>query len=116
MRLNPVIYGILVVGLFLGTIFVAQAAGFWAVSGKGSGSGEGRVQPTGTNVAEIKGWMTLGDISTAYKVSVDEILKAFNLPADTSPAKQIKELESVTFSPENLRSWLQERLSMTNSP
>ena len=115
MRLNPVIYGIIVVGLFLGTIYTAQAVGFWSVSGKVNAEGE-KVQATGTNVAEIKGWMTLDEIATAYKVPVEDILAAFNLPGDTPPTKQIKELESETFSPANLRTWLQERMSATPVP
>ena len=115
MRLNPVVYGIIVVSLFLGTIYIAQAAGLWSVSGKVTATGE-KVQPTGTNVEEIKGWMTLGDIATAYKVPVGEILGTFSLPADTPPTKQIKELESDTFSPTNLRTWLQERMSRMSAP
>jgi len=109
MRLNPIVYGIVVVGLFLGIIYAAQTAGFWSVSG-----GEGPL--TGTNVEEIKGSMTLGDVAAAYRVPVDEILAAFDLPKDTSPAKRIKELESATFSPENLRAWLKERMSKMPPP
>lgn len=60
--------------------------------------------------------MTLQDISTAYKVPVDEIFNAFNLPADTPPTKQIKELESDTFSPANLRTWLHEKMASTPTP
>ena len=71
-------------------------------------SGE-MIQPTGTNVEEIKGWMTLGDIATAYKVPVAEILKAFALPADTPGTAQIKSLEGDRFSPRALRDWLKTR-------
>jgi hypothetical protein len=112
MRLNPIVYAVVVVGLFMGIIFAAQAVGLWSVSGKVTSGGE-KVQPSGTNVEEIKGWMTLGDVAAAYKVPMEEILTAFNLPKDTPPTKQIKELESATFSPSNLRTWLQERMSKT---
>lgn len=115
MRLNPIVYGIIVVSLFLGTIYIAQAAGLWSVSGKVTSAGE-KVQPTGTNVEEIKGWMTLGDVAAAYKVPVGEIVIAFNLPTDTPPTKPIKELESATFSPSSLRTWLQERMSKSPAP
>jgi hypothetical protein len=40
---------------------------------------------------------------------VAEILAAFNLPADMPGASQIKSLESDTFSPDTLRTWLKER-------
>jgi hypothetical protein len=63
MRVNPFIYGLLVVVLFFGVIGGAKAAGIWSVSGKLTASGE-KVAPTGANVDEIKGWMTLNDVST----------------------------------------------------
>jgi hypothetical protein len=110
MRLNPVAYGIIVITVFMGTILVSQMAGFWSTSGKVTASGE-RVQPGGTNVDEIKGWMTIGEIVDAYDVPLDEVLRAFDLPADTPPGQQIKELESDTFSPASLRTWLKERMS-----
>jgi hypothetical protein len=109
MKVNPFVYGLLVIVLFFGVIGGAKAVGVWSVSGKLSASGE-KVAPTGTNVDEIKGWMTLDDISAAYKVPVAEILAAFNLPADTPGTVQIKTLESDTFSPVNLRTWLAARL------
>ena len=108
MRIKPFLYGVLVLALFFGVIGGAKAAGSWAVSGKLTGTGE-KVQPTGTNVEEIKGWMTLDDVSTAYKVPLPEILAAFDLPADTPGSAQLKSLESPTFSPRNLRDWLAAR-------
>jgi hypothetical protein len=108
MKVKPVIYGLLVVVLFFGVIAGAKAAGIWSVSGKLTASGE-KVAPTGTNVDEIKGWMTLNDVSTAYAVPVAEILAAFDLPADTSGSAQLKTLESDAFSVTNLRDWLRTR-------
>ena len=109
MKVNPFIYGVLFLVLFFGVIGGAKAAGVWSVSGKLTSSGE-KVAPTGTNGDEIKGWMTLNDVTTAYKVPVAEILAAFNLPADTPGTAQIKSLESDTFSITNLRTWLKARL------
>ena len=108
MKLKPWIFGILAIIIFMGTIGGAKAMGVWSVSGKTSTIGE-KVLPAGTNVEEIKGWMTLQDVSAAYKVPVVEILAAFNLPSDTLPSKAIKDLESDTFSTTNLRSWLKDR-------
>jgi hypothetical protein len=98
MKVNLFIYGLLIVVLFFGMIGGAKAAGMWSVSGKLTASGE-KVAPTGTNVEEIKGWMTLDAVSTAY-----------NLPADTPGTAPINTLESDTFSPINLRAWLKARL------
>jgi len=109
MKVNPFVYGLLIIVLFFGVIGGAKAAGIWSVSGKLTASGE-KVAPTGTNVDEIKGWMTLDDVSAAYKVPVAEIVAAFNLPADTPGTTQIKNLESDSFSTVNLRTWLKERL------
>jgi hypothetical protein len=99
----------LILALFFGVIGGAKAAGVWSVSGKLTASGE-KVAPTGANVDEIKGWMTLDEIAAAYKTPVAEILAAFDLPADTPGAAQIKSLESPTFSTANLRAWLRARL------
>lgn len=109
MKVNPYIYGVLILILFFGVIGGAKAAGVWSVSGKLNAAGE-KLAPTGTNPDEIKGWMTLGDVAKAYKVPVAEILAAFNLPADTPADAQIKTLESDAFSPANLRTWLKTRM------
>ena len=108
MKVNPFVYGLLVVILFFGVIGVAKATGVWSVSGKLDASGE-KVAPTGANVDEIKGWMTLNDVTAAFNVPLAEILAAFDLPADTPGSAQLKTLESAKFSVLNLRNWLQAR-------
>lgn len=100
-KLNHFVYGALALAIFMGTISVADANGLWNVS---------RKIPMGTNVEEIKGSMMLGDISRAYKVPIQEILVAFELPPGTPPTAKVKDLRSESFSPSNLRSWLQQRL------
>ena len=110
MRINPFVFGVIALAIFLGSIATAQANGVWSVSGKVTSTGE-QVAATGTNPDEVKGWMTLSDVSQAYQIPTGEILTEFDLPADTDPAKQIKELESEKFSPANLRDWLKTRIS-----
>ena len=110
MKVNPYLYGVLVLVLFFGVIGVAKATGNWSVSGKISTSGE-KVMPTGTNPDEIKGWMTLADVSKAYKIPLVEIIAQFNLPADTPETRQVKELESDTFSTTNLRNWVKAKMT-----
>jgi hypothetical protein len=105
MKIKPFLYGIVVLALFFGVIGGAKAAGMWSLSGKLTAAGE-KVQPTGANVQEIKGWMTLADVSAAYQVPVPEILAAFELPSDTPGSTQLKSLESSSFSVLNLRAWL----------
>jgi hypothetical protein len=108
MKVNPFVFGVIVLAVFFGVLGGAKAAGVWSVSGKLDAAGE-KVQPTGASVDEIKGWMTLGDVSAAYGVPLAEILAAFELPADTPATAQLKELESDAFSVKELRTWLGER-------
>jgi hypothetical protein len=105
MRIHPIIYGVLVLSIFLGTILGFQAAGFWSVSGKLTANGEA-VQPAAADVNSIKGWMTLEQITATYNVSLTEILERFDLPRDTPASTPLKDLESDIFSVTELRAWL----------
>jgi hypothetical protein len=107
MRINPFVYGVLILVVFLGTILAFQYAGIWSISGKVSSSG-GEITLTGADVNEIKGWMTLEDVATAYQIPPAEILAAFDLPGDTPGSTPLKEMETDTFSITELRSWIQE--------
>jgi hypothetical protein len=108
MKVNPFIYGVVVIVLFFGVIGAAKATGNWSVSGQMSGTGE-KVMLTTANPDDIKGWMKLGDIATVFNVPLPELLAVFKLPADTPETTAVKELESETFSTDNLRTWLKER-------
>ncbi len=108
MRINPIVYGILVLVIFLGVILGFQSAGVWSISGKVTGSGE-KVAPSSGDVGTIKGWMTLEQIAVTFNTPVGEILAAFNLPADMPSSTALKDLESDTFSVTNLRVWLEQR-------
>jgi hypothetical protein len=108
MKVNPFVFGVIVLAVFFGVLGGAKVAGVWSVSGKLDAAGE-KVQPTGASVDEIKGWMTLADVSKAYGVPVEEIVAAFELPANTAPTSQLKELESEQFSVKELRTWLAEK-------
>jgi len=107
MKINPFVYGGLVVIVFLGIIFGFQLSGVWSTSGKVTGAGQ-RVEPSAADVNTIKGWMTLEQVSTSFDVPVADILSAFDLPADTPPGTALKDLESDTFDIPALRTWLQE--------
>lgn len=105
MKVNPFVFGIIILALFFGILGGAKAAGVWSVSGKLSSSGE-KVAPTGASVDEIKGWMTLGDVTKAYNVQLADIIAAFELPPDTLETTQLKALESEKFSVSDLRAWI----------
>ena len=108
MKINPFVYGIVVILVFLGTIIGFQQAGVWSTSGKVDGAGQ-QIQPSVEDVNSIKGWMTLEQVSTTFGVPVAEILAAFDLPADTPAGTALKDLESDIFDIPALRTWLQER-------
>jgi hypothetical protein len=107
-RIPPLAYGALVVGVFCGVIGLGMASGTFQTTGKTTASGE-RVAPQGETVTEIKGWMAVGDVATAWSVPLPELLAAFALPADTSPTTALKDLESDLFSVTSLRDWLDAR-------
>jgi hypothetical protein len=108
MKINPFVYGILVVSVFLGVVYGFQAAGIWSISGKIDGQGKA-IQPSAEDVSTIKGWMTLEQVSAAFGIPVSDILSAFDLPADTPVSTPLKDMESDTFDMVLLREWLLER-------
>ena len=65
--------------------------------------------PQGESVAEVKGWMTIGDVAAAWETPLPELLAAFDLPAGTEPSTALKDLESDLFSVPALRDWLEAR-------
>jgi hypothetical protein len=99
------LYAGLVIAVFAGTIGIAGLTGTWQTSGR-TAEGGGRVAPQGETVTEIKGWMAVGEVADAFSVPLDELLVAFELPADTSPATALKDLESDRFSVVALRDWI----------
>jgi hypothetical protein len=105
MKINPFVFGLIIIVLFFGLLGGAKAVGVWSVSGKLTSSGE-KALPTGQSVDEIKGWMTLGDVTKAYNVSLADIIAEFELPADTPGSAQPKSLESEKFSVTDLRAWI----------
>lgn len=109
-RVNLVVYAALVLVLFLGVIGSAKLAGVWSTSGKLTVSGE-QVQITGTDPAEIKGWMTINDVITAYQVPKAQFYARFQIPANLPITTPLKEIEPLVpdFSVTAVRDWLAAR-------
>ncbi len=110
MKIKPIIFAGLVIVVFFGSILAFQTAGIWSISGKVTSTGE-QVQPLAEDVNSIKGWMTIGQITSAFSVSTAELSAEFGLPADIDPDTKISDLETDTFSVTALRTWLQNRTS-----
>ncbi len=122
MRIRPLLFGLVVLVIFLAPVVVATATGTWATTGRagagaggegsGGGPGAGEGSGAGSGVVapgEARGWMTLAQVSEANGIPVDEILAAFDLPSDTDSSTELRELESDAFSVAALRAWLAER-------
>ena len=109
---NLYLYAAVVLVLFLGIIQVSQAAGLWSTSGKVTGTGE-KITATGTDPAEIKGWMTISEVLSAYSVPQADFYAKFGLPADMPVTTAFKDIEKTVegFSTENVRTYLTERLA-----
>lgn len=109
-HVHPLLYAALVLAVFLGTLQAAQWGGLWVTSGKIDSSGQA-IQITGTDPAEVKGWMTINDVLSAYHVPQAEFYARFQIPPDVAPTQALKDLEAVApdFSVTELRSWLAER-------
>jgi hypothetical protein len=99
---HPVFATILVVGL-LGLVFASQLAGKWQTKA---------VKASFTNTAgkldaqQIRGWMTLNDISAGYRIPLNDLYAGLGLPARVSPHTRINRIKAehkVEFEPEKVR-------------
>jgi hypothetical protein len=109
MRLNPYVYGILALVIFLGVIYGAKAGGYWHTSDRVTESGE-KVEIDVNDVDTVKGWMTVGDVSKAFSIPPAEIYAALKLPADTPSERQLKDvMRANKMEVDDLRDWLKKR-------
>lgn len=103
MRLNPFWMPALSIGLLFGTVFGAQAAGVWSTSGRDT-SALDALTP-----ADVKGWMTLQQVSDGIPIPLTELYPLMDIPAELDPSTALKDLEGVVADFEV--SVLRERLS-----
>lgn len=89
MRLNPFFLPGLAITLFFGTVLSAQAAGIWSTSGR-----DATVLETLTP-ADVKGWMTLRQVSDGLPIPLDALYALMEIPADIPPETALKDLEPV---------------------
>lgn len=89
MRIRPIITPLLFVALMLGTVFAAQQLGLWSTSGRAS------VDLQGFDAVEIKGWMTLQQISDGTGIPLDQVYQRANIPADVPANTAVKDLEGM---------------------
>ncbi len=102
MRVNRFLLPGLLILTLLGTVLAAQVAGVWTTGGRATANLE-QIQP-----ADIKGWMTLEQVSAGLHISQDELYTRAGIPAKVPPGTALKDLEDI-ISVTTLR----ERLSAT---
>jgi hypothetical protein len=90
MRVNKYLLPLIVVTALLGTVAVARATGYWQTSGRQMVNLQ-----EGIHSSEIKGWMTLRDVSEGTGVPLDQLRLLLGLPPDTPDSLRMKDLEGV---------------------
>ena len=110
MRVNKWLLPALALVLLLGTVGVAQAAGWWLVSGREMVNVE---QLTGG--ADVKGWMTLQQVADGTGMATAALYAKLGLPADIPPETALKDLEGMTegFEIATVRTVVDEALGVT---
>ena len=90
MLVNKYTIPILMVVMFLGTVALAQATGYWIVSGQELVD-VNNLQSTD----EIKGWMTIQQVADGFNIELPTFYELAGLPAEVSPETPLKDLETV---------------------
>ena len=90
MRIHKLLLPVLVIALLLGTIAFARATGYWQTTGRRAVSVQQGISST-----DIKGWMTLRDLSQGTEIPVEELLVLLGIPADVAETTPLKDLEHI---------------------
>jgi hypothetical protein len=105
--IHPYLYAALGLLLLFGTIQGSKEIGFWTTSGRVTGTGQ-PVVLTGNDPLEIKGWMTIEQVATAYQVTPAALKSATGIPADVPDSTTLRDVERLApgFSAQRVREWL----------
>jgi hypothetical protein len=87
---NKYIAPILVMVTLFGSYVVAQATGFWAVSGKEMIDLGNMASST-----EIRGWMTLEQVAQGFDIPQAQFYLSLGIPADIPASTALKDLEGL---------------------
>lgn len=90
MKVNKWLLPALALALLLGTVGVAQATGWWIVSGK-------EMIDVGnlTSGADVKGWMTLQQVADGAGLDAAALYEKLGIPSEVPPETALKDLEGV---------------------
>lgn len=90
MRVNKWLVPVLAVALLLGSVGVAQATGWWIVSGKSMVDAQNL-----TSSADIKGWMSFQQVADGFGMETAALYAELGLPDDLPPETALKEMEAI---------------------
>lgn len=104
-KISKTIFVIALLGLFFGIIGVSMSTGLWqSIPSTDLKDNSGQV-----NVENIKGWMTLGNVSESVGIPLQVLCKDFNFPMDIDPNTPLKEIATkykISFDTEALREYI----------
>lgn len=90
MTVNKYLLPILAISLLFVSVGFAKITGYWSASGKGSIDTQNL-----TSGDDIRGWMTLQDLSDGFSIPLRDLYDLLHLPADLSPSTALKDLETL---------------------
>lgn len=90
MTVNKFFLPVLTLLALFGSYAIARLTGDWSVSGKQTITVEQM-----TSGADVRGWMTLEQLSTGFGIPLDELYALTGIPAGTPPETALKEMEQV---------------------
>jgi NapH/MauN family ferredoxin-type protein len=104
-KLSKTFFVIALLGLFFGIIAVSIATGIWQ-----SAPSTDLLDNNGqVNVDNIKGWMTLGEVSESVGIPLLVLCRDFNFPMNIDPTIPLKDIAArynMTFETEILREYV----------
>ncbi len=89
MRVNPFLIPVLFIVALLGTVFAAQSAGAWSTSGRSE------VTANQLKPADLKGWMTIQQVSDGIGISQTELYTLIGVNSDIPASTALKDLEGI---------------------
>jgi hypothetical protein len=87
--MNPAVMLVVIVGLFFGTIFVAQATGNYQVLPEALKNGET------ISISEVKGYYTIEEAAAATGLALQEIYERLGIPVSVPKNTQLKNVSGL---------------------
>ena len=109
MRISKYFYGFIIIAILLGGISIAKMADAWYISIKVNPDGSA-VELSGTDVEEIKGWMSLDEIITSFNLDKDQLYQYLKFPEDLPTSTLVKDIKRLTgIDPEPIKDFIDEQ-------